>query len=212
MTKEQDNYMEMFLTFENTVTTNEATLVKWPEILAARDSISTKKGTITGLAIIQQNGSASEANFKKTIRAALNTDFATVVKAIEGNIAGDAKLQGRYANIMPSDLKNTRDTEVEADILAVIADATEILPKLLERTDVTEAKLQEMTVLAANYTKSIGEKGTAEDLAVQATADLDAIFNEINNELRELNNVIKGMPDSVAPLRSALQLARKVGQ
>ena len=209
MTKEQEVYLGMFLTFENTVTVHQAALVKWPEILAARDLISSKKGVISALSIVQSRGTATETGFKAAIREKLNGEYATVVKAIEGNMADDAGLQARYKNIRPSDLKSKRDTEVESAVLMVVEDAKKMLAKL-ERSEITEAQLEEMKVLAANYSKAIGEKGSAGDLANLATADLDKVFGEVNEALRTLDGVIKGMPDSKSVERAALQKAREI--
>lgn len=209
MTKEQEVYLGMYLTFENTVTVQEAALVKWPEVVAARDLILEKKGVISALTMVQGRGASTETGFKTAIREKLNADYATVVRAIEGNISDNAGPQARYKNIRPSDLKSKRDTEVESAVNAVVEDAKGLLPKL-ERSDVTLAALEEMKVLAANYSKSIGEKGTAGDLAAQATANLEKVFAEVNETLRNLDSVIKGMPDSMAEVRQALQAARKV--
>lgn len=209
MTKEQEVYLGMFLTFENTVQTNAAALVKWTEVLAAKELITAKKGVISALSIVQGRGAATETGLKTAIREKLNADYALVVKAIEGNIADNAGMQARYKSIMPSDLKNKRDTEVESAVKAVVEDAKGMLVKL-ERNDVTDALLEEMKVLATNYSQAIGEKGTAGDLAGLATTDLEKVFNEVNETLRKTDAVIKGMPDSMAGVRDALQASRKV--
>lgn len=209
MDKEQEIYLGRFLTFENTVTQHEAKLAKWPEVLAARNLISAKKGVISGLTIVQGQGATQETGFKTALREKLNDGYADVVKAIEANIGDHVGLQARYKKIMPSDLRIKRDTEVESEVKAVVADAKSILPKL-ERSDVTLAQLEEMTTLAANYSKLIGEKGTASDLSTQATADLEKVFNEVNVALRDLKEVINGMPDSLADVQAALQAALKV--
>lgn len=209
MTKKQDIYMGMFLTFENTVNLHEAALTKWPEILAARTLINTRKGVINALKIVQDNGDDVEVGLKTAIRTQLNKHFATVVKAIEGNIGEDAGMQKRYKKIRPSDLLTTRDTEAEGEVLKVVQDAEGMLAKL-ERSDVTTPLLEEMKVLAANYSKAIGDKGTAGNLGPQATADLAKEFDHINKTLVALNDVIKGMPASMAPVQSALESAREV--
>lgn len=209
MTKEQDVYMGMFLTFANTVNVNAGALVKWPEVLAAKDLIESRKGTISALALVQDRGASTETSLKTALRDKLNAGYSTIVKAIEGNIVGDAAMEARYKNITPSGLKNERDTDVEKEVLKVVQDAKGMLVKL-ERSDVTDAQLEEMKVLAANYMKAIGEKGTAKDLAAQATADLERVFDEVNGALRTLDQVIKGMPDSMEAVRNALQAARAI--
>lgn len=209
MTREQEIYLGMFLTFANTATVHEAGLAKWPEILAARDLINTKKGAIDALKLIQDNGAISETGFKGALRNKLNLSFGVLVKAIKGNIAGDAKMEAAYKKVQPSDLGDERDTEVETTLIGVVKDAEGMIAKL-ERADITTAMLAEMKVLAAAYTKAIAEKGTAKDASVQATADMAKEFDFINDELRKLDAVINGMPDSKSTERAALQKAREI--
>lgn len=209
MTKEQEIYLGMFLTFEETVTLHEAGLAKWPEILAARNLITSRKGVISGLRIIQENGDDTEVGFKDKLRLKLNGQYAQLVKAIRGNTGTDVGMEAKYAKIKPSGLQTAADTEVESDILLVVQDAEGMLPQL-DRAEITAAMLAEMKVLAAAYNKAIAQKGTAGDAAVLATENMAAEFDAINAALIALNKPINGMPDSKSLEREALKKAREI--
>lgn len=209
MTKEQEVYLGMFLTFEETVNLHAAGLTKWPEILAARDLINNRKGVISGLKVIQDNGDETEVGFKKALRNQLNEQYAVLVKAIRGNTGTDVGMETKYAKIDPSGLSKTRDTEVEGDVLRVVNDAEGMLPAL-ERAEITTAMLAEMKTLASSYNTAIAKKGTAGDAAVLATKNMAKEFDDINAALIALNKPIIGMPDSKSVEREALKKAREI--
>lgn len=209
MTKEQEIYLGMSLTFEEAVTQHQTGLAKWPEILAAGALIGARKGIISGLRIIQENGADTEVGFKTALREKLNVQFEQLVKAIRGNTGTDVGMEAKYGKIRPSALQNAADTEVEGDVLRVVQDAEGMLLQL-ERSEITAATLAEMKVLAASYNKAIAKKGTAKDASEQATVDLEAQFDEINAALIGLNKTIIGIPDFKSLEREALKKAREI--
>lgn len=183
-----------FLAVENVVDAHKTELTDFPEVIAAGKLIHDKKGTITALDTIMKNGTLSETGFKGAIRTMLNAHFARVVDKIEGSIGGDAGLTARYKKIMPSDLGKARDTDVAGDIAEVVKDARSLVAKLA-RYQITEPLFAEMETLAASYNGAIAEQKTAGGQATSASAQLDALFDEINEALRACDEVVDGMDD-----------------
>ena len=200
-----------FLGVEKVVDDFKTGLTDFPETIAAGALINAKKGIITALDAIMENGTLSETGFKTAIRTRLNTHYAKVVENIEGSIADDAGLTAKYKKIVASGLTKSRDTEVAGDVQEVVADGRSLITKLA-RYQITEPLFAEMETLANSYNGAIAEQKTAGGQANSASADMDAIFDEINDALRACDEVVKGMEDVNTAFHDAWFEARKKKQ
>ena len=208
MTLRQNADLNSFLGVEDVVTQFTSQLTKFPEITTAAALITTKKGVINALSVIQKNGTKDKTAFKNAIRDEIEAKFDELVTAIRGSVGDNPGLKTKYKDIAPSSLKDSRKAELTADVQLVVDDARTILTKL-DRYDINEAFLVELETLCPAHDKAAAGKTTAEGESTSATADLAKIFDEINKALREADAIVEPLEKKMPEFFKAWFEARK---